>query len=126
MDIGSFTMLKIERQSRVLKVYLNNPSTLNAIDHVLHGDLVRFFTDVAVDPDTDMVILSGAGRAFSAGGDFEYIQRMIEQPALFNDSLVEAKRLIYLALHPGQSIARNRERSPCERNGPDGSPHRVQ
>jgi enoyl-CoA hydratase len=98
MDPGSFTALKIERQSRVLKVYLNNPSTLNAIDHALHGDLVRFFTEVAVDPDTDVVILSGAGRAFSAGGDFEYIQRMIDQPPLFNDSLVEAKRLIFSLL----------------------------
>lgn len=98
MDLGSFTMLKIERQSRVLKVYLNNPSTLNAIDHTLHGELVRFFTDVAVDPGTDVVILSGAGRAFSAGGDFAYMQRMIDHPALFNDSLVEAKRLIFSLL----------------------------
>jgi enoyl-CoA hydratase len=98
MDLSSFTTLRMERHSRVLKVYFNNPATLNAIDHAVHADLVRFFIDVATDPETDAIILSGSGRAFSAGGDFDHIQRMIDEPALFNDSLVGAKRLIFALL----------------------------
>lgn len=94
MDLGSFTTLHFERQGRVLKVYFNNPSTRNAIDEAAHGDIVRFFAEVATDPATDIVILSGMGGAFSAGGDFEHIQRMIDAPALFLDSLCEAKRLV--------------------------------
>ena len=98
MDLGDYTTLKFERERRVLKAYFNNPSTLNAIDRAAHGDIVRFFTEVAADPATDVVILSGMGRAFSAGGDLEHIQRMIEEPWLFLDSLSEAKRLVFSLL----------------------------
>src|ERR1700679_3446316 len=91
LDLGSFTTLKFERQGRVLKVYFNNPSTLNAIDQAAHSEVVRFFAEVATDTETDVVILSGMGRAFSAGGDFDHIQRMIDQPVLFTDSMYEAK-----------------------------------
>jgi enoyl-CoA hydratase len=98
LDLGSFTTLKFERQGRVLKVYFNNPSTLNAIDQAAHSEVVRFFAEVATDTETDVVILSGMGRAFSAGGDFDHIQRMIDQPVLFTDSMYEAKRLILTLL----------------------------
>ena len=54
---------------RVLKVTLNRPERLNATNELLHQELVRIWLDVEEDDNVSAVILTGAGRAFSAGGD---------------------------------------------------------
>ncbi len=58
----------------VAVVTLNRPEQLNSFDGALHSAYARFWADVADDPDVRAVVLTGAGRAFSAGGsidDFE-------------------------------------------------------
>lgn len=54
---------------------LNRPDTLNAFDAELHHALPRVLADLSLDREARAVVLTGAGRAFSAGGDLETFER---------------------------------------------------
>lgn len=58
-----------ERRGRVLTITLNRPDHLNAAFGPLLREMSRMFWDAARDPDSDVIVLTGAGRAFCAGGD---------------------------------------------------------
>ena len=61
--------LGIERRGKVLVVTINNPP-MNSMTRLMHDELARIFFDINRDPDTAVVVLTGAGdRAFSAGGE---------------------------------------------------------
>lgn len=80
---------------RVLKITLNRPERLNATNEVLHHELVQIWLDVEEDDDVSVVILAGAGRAFSAGGDFEMLDRNINDPATRARNWKGATKLVY-------------------------------
>ena len=71
---------------------------LNAIDGRLHTELSQVFTDAAADPDCDVVVLTGNGKAFCAGGDLDWMQSSIDRPAEFETIAAEAKAIIYSQL----------------------------
>src|SRR3546814_13288850 len=71
---------------------------MNAANAQLEIELCRFFTEVSHDANTRVVIVTGQGKAFSAGGDFAYIQEMMDQPARFLDTMPYSKRLIFSML----------------------------
>jgi enoyl-CoA hydratase len=95
MELSSYSTLHLERQGRLLRVRFNRPDTMNAINEEAHQELARFLQEVSTDKLTDVVILSGAGRAFSAGGDLAHIQEMIDDPAIFIDDIPNVKRIIF-------------------------------
>lgn len=67
----AYEAMRIEkRDSGVTIVSLNRPERLNAVNGTLHHELSRFSRDADADPDTKVVLLTGEGRAFCAGGDF--------------------------------------------------------
>jgi enoyl-CoA hydratase len=76
----------------VLIVSLNRPEALNAIHAALHTELSHIFADIALDQETNVVVLTGRGRAFSAGGDIKWFQDMTppQLEALFS----EARKII--------------------------------
>jgi enoyl-CoA hydratase len=63
---------------RVLRITMNNPGRLNAADGIMHAELAEIWRDVDADPDVSAAILTGAGGAFSAGGDFDMIEKLID------------------------------------------------
>ncbi|MGH6614446.1 enoyl-CoA hydratase/isomerase family protein [Sphingomonas sp.] len=83
------------RRGRVLEVILNRPETLNAANAELHTELARVFVEVSNDPDSDVVVLTGAGRAFSAGGDIRWMQDAIDEPQAFEQTCREAKQIVF-------------------------------
>jgi enoyl-CoA hydratase len=95
MDLSSYSTFLFERRDRLLHASFNRPETLNAIGRVAHAEIVRFFAELATDPETDVVILSGVGRAFSAGGDLDYVQEMIDDPSQFVDDIPDVKRIVF-------------------------------
>jgi enoyl-CoA hydratase len=95
MNTDSYKHILFTRRGRILTVTINRPDKLNAVHGPLHEELSRVFYDVAADHDTDVVVLTGAGRAFSAGGDFGWFQEMIDEPAAWERCRFEAKKIIF-------------------------------
>lgn len=93
MDLESFKCLRLECTDRILTLTFNRPEAMNAIDEETERELTRFLSEGVSDPDFDVVIITGAGRAFSAGGDFDWLQAVIDDPSRFNT--VQAKRVVF-------------------------------
>ena len=70
-----YKTIKFELSDRIATVTLNRPDRLNAINEDMRDDFTRLFTALQTNEDIGVVILTGAGRAFSAGGDIEYFER---------------------------------------------------
>ncbi|MDE0156874.1 MAG: enoyl-CoA hydratase/isomerase family protein [Gammaproteobacteria bacterium] len=79
---------------RVLTITIDGPGKANAVNGRMHEELARVFIDVQDDPDCDLIVLTGAGSAFCAGGDMEWFDSMIEDPAKFRAIAPEAKRIV--------------------------------
>ncbi len=84
-----------ERRGRILTLTLNRPETKNAADAAMHNELSHIFRDVAKDDGCDVVVLTGAGDAFSSGGDIIGMQRKIADRSLWVETADEARRLFY-------------------------------
>lgn len=68
--------LTAERDSRgVLSVTLNRPDVKNAFNEVLIEEITHVFDEHCKDPETRLVVLSGAGSTFCAGGDLNWMKR---------------------------------------------------
>ena len=75
---AEFPSLRFERPATgVLRIVLEGPG-LNAVGPRMHRDLADVWLAVDRDPDTRVAILSGAGKAFSAGGSFELVESMFD------------------------------------------------
>ena len=68
--------LEVEADGPIRIVRLNRPEQLNATNHELHQGLAELFPQIDADPDARAVVLTGNGRAFSAGGDFTYLDEL--------------------------------------------------
>jgi enoyl-CoA hydratase len=90
-----YQRILFNRRGRVLEVTLNRPDKLNATDAMLHTELARVFFDITNDPGSDVVVLTGAGRAFSAGGDVDWMQEAIDEPSRFQQTVREAKQIVF-------------------------------
>lgn len=100
IDYSKYENIQVEREGTVLTLTLNRPERFNAVDHALHEELGDIFYDVAKDDDTAVVILTGAGKAFCAGGDLRAMQEHASefgQPGHYL-SRVSAKRIVYSLL----------------------------
>jgi enoyl-CoA hydratase len=98
MRFDDYRSIEFERRERVLVVKLNRPEQLNAVDAGLHAELARVFGDVQRDPDSDVVVLTGNGRAFCAGGDLAWMQSAIDRPEEFERTAREAKDIVFSQL----------------------------
>lgn len=83
------------RDNGVLLITLNNPERLNAADEGMHTELSRVWVDVARDPDTRVAVVTGAGKAFSAGGDLGMVERMAGDHERIAHMLTEMSDLVY-------------------------------
>ncbi len=73
----AYDRLTVERRDHgVLLITIDRPEQMNAADERLHRELTEVWLDVGRDPATRVAVVTGAGRAFSAGGDLEMIERM--------------------------------------------------
>jgi enoyl-CoA hydratase len=95
MTDHEFETLKLERLDDVLRVTIDHPrSPLNAVDAVLHEELAELFRLLRREDRARAVVLTGHGKAFSAGGDFNWfpeLRDMARLEALRRD----AKQLIW-------------------------------
>jgi enoyl-CoA hydratase/carnithine racemase len=86
--------LEVEADGPVRVVRLNRPDDLNATNHALHEGLAHLFPQVDADAGARALVLTGNGRAFSAGGDFDYIAELSEDAALREVSLTHGRQIV--------------------------------
>ncbi|MFG2029166.1 enoyl-CoA hydratase/isomerase family protein [Streptomyces sp. NPDC048825] len=88
------TDLVVTAVGPVRLVELNRPEQLNAMSEELHSGLASVWDDLAADPEARVVVLTGRGRAFSAGGNLDTMTR-VQRDADFREQQVdEARRII--------------------------------
>ena len=95
MTLPSFETIALTRDDRLLTITLNRPAVQNAVNEQMHKDLLGVLAFVAEDEASDVLVLTGAGRAFSAGGDLGYIAENARQPERFDRDVRRAKRIVY-------------------------------
>ncbi len=89
---------------RVLRITFNRPERYNALDAIGHREITYVWREVDEDPNVDAVILTGAGKAFSAGGDFDMIDETIDDFDARARTWKEARDLVYNIINCGKPI----------------------
>ena len=97
MDFSDYQHIRFTRRDRILTIALDN-GKVNAINGRMHSELARVFLDAQDDQDSDLIILTGTGQAFCAGGDMDWFLLTIEDPREFRAILPEAKRIVHSLL----------------------------
>jgi enoyl-CoA hydratase len=87
--------LLVERRGTIRILTLNDPQHLNAFSQRLHEVTRRVWDRLVDDDEAAVVVLTGAGRAFSSGGDLEDFQRAHDDPSLRRRLIREAERLAH-------------------------------
>ena len=83
------------REDGVLLITINRPDVLNATNARLHWELTQVWKDVGEDPKTRVALITGAGKAFSAGGDLEMITQMAGNFDRIANASREAGDIVY-------------------------------
>ncbi|HEX4325251.1 MAG TPA: enoyl-CoA hydratase-related protein [Burkholderiales bacterium] len=97
MDYSAYECLRVERKGRLLTVTLDNPPK-NSWSQAMHRELSNIFYDIQLDAETDVIVLTGAGDTFSAGGDIPLMQKRIDDPSMMVRKNLEMKRIVYSLL----------------------------
>ncbi len=84
----------VEDRGPVRVVTLNRPEAFNAADETLHRSLARLWPELAAAPDIRAVVLTGSGKAFSAGGDLGLLDRMVRDVDLRDEIMSEAADIV--------------------------------
>ena len=95
VDYSGYKDMTFEKKGRVLTWTFNKPDVLNAMTEEMHEETSRAVYDIGMDHDVDVVVITGAGRAFSAGGDIGGMRKMLDEPTLFETSILEAKKIVF-------------------------------
>lgn len=88
------TDLVVTARGPVRLIELNRPEQLNSMSEELHSGLATVWEDLAADPQARVVVLTGRGRAFSAGGNFDIMTRVQRDRAFRQRNVDEARQII--------------------------------
>lgn len=99
---SKYRVITFARDRGVLTVSFSRTDKLNAVDARMHTEMSWLWADVARDEATRAVVLTGAGTAFSAGGDIDWFKNMTQEA--LDTLFVEARRIIVDMLEVPQPI----------------------
>ena len=90
---------------KVLRVTMNRPDKYNATDSIMHTELVNVWRDIDGDDTVNCVIIQGAGgKVFSAGGDFDLIEKNIKDYNALLRTWKEARDIVYNVINCSKPI----------------------
>ena len=84
-----------EKKHGILLMTINRPEQMNATDAALHNALSRVWLDIDDDPDVRVVVVTGAGEAFSAGGDLSWVSKIVNNYDEMKVAFKEAGDIVY-------------------------------
>jgi enoyl-CoA hydratase len=93
MTYEHYDMLKISVDQRIMTITMSRPAVKNAVNPALHDELSRIFADADRDTEVDVIILTGAGGAFSAGGDLDWLKALHGDPVATARSIQNDRRI---------------------------------
>ena len=93
VDYSKYKSFTVEKKEMIATVTLNRPPT-NAVNSDLHRELSTIWVDLDDDQEANVIILTGAGRFFSVGGDVSWMQEIINQPLERMKIMQKEKRII--------------------------------
>lgn len=97
----SFQHLQVQVEDGIAVITLNRPDVLNAANDRMHWELTQIWSQIDRDSDVRVALVTGAGRAFSAGGDLDAIERRIRLPKA--ESFAETMQI----MHEGSALVYN-------------------
>ena len=105
-DYSGLKYVIVKKENMVALVTLNRPDALNAISHEMHAELEELWPVLSADREINAIVLTGAGRAFSAGGDVKGMYETAKQlkPQQEPLSQIGPRRLINNMLECEQPI----------------------
>jgi enoyl-CoA hydratase len=86
--------IQVEEDGPIRIVRLNRPEQLNATNRDLHAGLAALFPQLSEDLEARVAVITGNGRAFSAGGDFSYIDELARDADLRKLSLTHGRQIV--------------------------------
>jgi len=90
---------------KVLRVTMNRPEKYNATDAIMHRELVDVWRDIDGDDTVNCVIIQGAGgKVFSAGGDFDIIEKNMKDHNARLRTWKEARDIVYNVINCSKPI----------------------
>jgi enoyl-CoA hydratase len=99
-----YTRLRFDRpHAKVLRITMEN-GRMNTTDAALHAELGDIWRDVDKDPSVNAAILTGAGKVFSAGGDFSIIQENIDDFESRARQWKEARDIVYNVINCSKPV----------------------
>jgi enoyl-CoA hydratase len=100
-----YERLKFDRpHPRVLRITMTSSLKLNAMDAVLHRETAEIWKDVDADKTVSAVIITGHGKAFSAGGDLNHERKVCDDYNLRMQAMKEARDLVYNMINCSKPI----------------------
>jgi enoyl-CoA hydratase/carnithine racemase len=96
MDYAEYQHLVFERRPHgVVLITINRPDVLNATNDRLHWELTQVWLTLDADESARVAVVTGAGRAFSAGGDLDMVDANARDPKRLARTLREASDIVY-------------------------------
>lgn len=91
----SYQHLRVEVKDHIALLTMDRPDVLNATNAQLHYELSRIWVDIGDDPDVRVALITGAGRAFSAGGDLNGLRGTVGNSQEIARSMKEARDIVH-------------------------------
>jgi enoyl-CoA hydratase len=97
MNYSDFQFLQFDHKPNgILLITINRPEVMNATNGRLHWELTKVWGVANDDAKTKVVVITGAGdKAFSAGGDLNWVNNMVGNPAAIGNVMNEASDIVY-------------------------------
>ena len=109
MNYDKYQYLRVEVDADgICTVTMNRPEVLNAAGGPMHPELERIWLDLNEDPRIKAVVFTGAGRAFSAGGDLKGMAQRVATPENFRHTLKAGEHATPVGEHAGTRVASHR------------------
>lgn len=103
-DRSAVAALTVEREGWLAQVTFSRPELLNRFDEAMHHELTSTFAQLSDEQDVRAIILASTGKVFSAGGDFEMMRRLHDNPHARREMVQAGTRLLHTLVNVRQPV----------------------
>jgi enoyl-CoA hydratase len=94
LDPSRYSFLNVEVRDGIAFVTINRPDRANACDEPDHGEFGSILRDIAADPAVSVAVLHGAGRHFSVGATYDWMENLTRDPEMLIELQAQVRELV--------------------------------